>query len=69
MGKVLDWLLHRPRTPDPEAVKAVREATDALRVENVRAIRADEVGKRAEAIGRRNHFAETWQAAMRPRGV
>jgi len=65
MGKVLDWLLHRPRTPDPDAVQAVRNATDALRVENVRAVRAEEVGRRAEAIGRRNGFAQSWADALR----
>lgn len=62
-------LLRRRREVDPAAVEAVRDATAKLADADALLIRAEVVGERAVAVGRPNHFAERWSAAMRPRGV
>lgn len=57
------------REVDPDAVRAVESAQAKLDAAERQMQRAEIVGARAEAQGRRNHFAETWAAALRPRGV
>jgi hypothetical protein len=63
------WIWRRRREVDPEAVEAVRGATERLAAADRQLERAEVVGERAKLVGKPNHYAERWSAAMRPRGV
>lgn len=59
----------RRREVDPDAVEAVRDAQQKLAAADRQLERAEIVGERAKRVGKPNHYAERWSAAMRPRGV
>jgi hypothetical protein len=63
------WTWSRRREVDPDAVEAVRDATEKLEEADHQLKRAEILAEQAERAGRPNHFAQRWQAAMRPRGV
>ena len=60
----LPWRRRRDHAPSTEAQQAVSEAQQKLLLENIRAQDAETIAWRAEFLRRRNHYAETAQAAM-----
>lgn len=66
--RFLTWLWGLGNERDPASgAEAVADAKARLAVEQARAERAERLGEHARAARARNHFADTWAAALRGR--
>lgn len=53
--------------PHADAIEAIERGARKLDEELARKPRADLVARREQMVGNRNHFAETWAAALHAR--